>query len=110
MKKGLLIIVILLTTITAAFSQELRLVVYNKPLNVVLNTLNTEISFDDKALSNYKISISKTFKSPEEAITFLLKDKPFKMEKVGNVFVISSVAKSDNKPEPVVEKKYILSC
>lgn len=109
MKKGLLIIVILLTTITAAFSQELRLVVYNKPLNVVLNTLNTEISFDDKALSNYKISISKTFKSPEEAITFLLKDKPFKMEKVGNVFVISSVAKSDNKPEPVVEKKYILS-
>ncbi len=109
MKKGLIVIVILLTTITAAFSQELRLVVSDKPLNVVLNSLNVEISFNDKALSDYKISVSKTFKTPEEAINYLLKNKPFKMEKVGNVFVISPVVNTENKPELIVEKKYILS-
>lgn len=106
MKKGFIIIVILLTTVTAAFSQELRLVVSDKPLNVVLNSLNVEISFNDKALSDYKISVSKTFKTPEEAINYLLKDKPFRMEKVGNVFVISPVTSSE---KPIVEKKYILS-
>jgi hypothetical protein len=108
-KRGLITALILLTAVTAAFSQELRLVVSDKPLNVVLNSLNVEISFDDKALSGYKMSVSKTFGTPEEAINYLLKDKPFKVEKIGNVFVISPVANTERKPEPAVEKKYILS-
>lgn len=103
---------ILLTTITAAFSQELRLVVSDKPLNVVLNTLNVEISFNDKALSYYKITISKNFKNPEEAITFLLKDKPFKVGKIGSVYVISPISESPNKEtaaKPTVNKNYVIS-
>jgi len=106
MKKIIIILWILLTSGAAAFTQELRLVVFDKPLNAVLNSLNVEISFDDKALSNYRVSVSKTFGTPEEAINYLLKDKPFKMEKIGKVFVISPGGNIKNKPEPVVEKKY----
>jgi hypothetical protein len=95
-KKGLVILSILLTSITAAFSQELRLVVSGEPLNIVLNSLNVEISFDEKALSNYRVSVSKTFKTPEEAVNYLLKDKPFRIEKIGNVFVIVPV--NNNNP------------
>lgn len=101
--------VIGLLSITAAFSQELRLVVSDKPLNTVLNTLNIEISFDDKALSLYNISVSQTFKTPEEAIYFLLKDKPFKVEKVGGVYVISSTPAIEVKKKQAVRRTYILS-
>ncbi|MDR2917250.1 MAG: TonB-dependent receptor [Tannerella sp.] len=106
MKKKLCIVIILLLTITAAFSQELRLVVSDKPLNTVLNTLDVEISFDDKALSNYKVSVSKTFNTPEEAIRFLLKDKPFKVEKVGSVYVISPAPPEE---KIVIRKTYTIS-
>lgn len=93
----------------AAFAQELRLVVSNKPLNAVLNTLNIEISFDDKALSIYNISLSETFKTPEEAILFLLQNKPFYMEKVGSVYVISPTLVDKEEEKPRVIKKYIIS-
>lgn len=43
--------------------------------------LGMEISFDDKALSAYNISVSKTFKNPEDALYHLLNNKPFKVEK-----------------------------
>lgn len=96
MKQGVVILSLLLP-ITVIFSQEeLRLGVSNQPLNVVLNSLNTEISFDDKALSKYRVSVSKTFPTSEEAINYLLTDKPFKMEKVGNVFVIVPVNNNNN--------------
>ncbi|KAA6301335.1 MAG: hypothetical protein EZS26_002532 [Candidatus Ordinivivax streblomastigis] len=114
MKKRLILLVsILLTTATTTFSQELRLVVHNKPLNTVLNTLNIEISFDDKALSAYNISVSKTFGSPEEALIFLLKDKPFGVEKMSNVYVISllreSTVKQDTRAEKTSKKQFVIS-
>lgn len=109
MNKRLCFIIILILTVTAAFAQELRLVVSNKPLNTVLNTLNVEISFDDKALSCYKISVSKTFDTPDEAIHFLLKDKPFNVEKVGNVYVISPASPEKKKEKAIVCKTYIIS-
>lgn len=89
MKRILCLILFTLSIgIAAAFSQELRLVVVDKPLNTVLNTLGIEISYDDKALSAYRVSVSKSFRTPDEALNFLLKDKPFKIEKVGNVYVV----------------------
>ena len=109
MKKGLLVFIIGLISVTAAFSQELRLVVSDKPLNAVLNTLNVEISFDDKALSQYKVSVSQTLKTPEEAIHFLLKDKPFKVEKVGSVYVISPTPVIEVEKRPVVRRTYTVS-
>lgn len=109
MKKRLFILILLLIPITAAFAQELRLVVSDKPLNTVLNTLNVEISFNDKALSNYNISVNQTFKTPEDAINFLLKDKPFKMEKVGNVYVILPVQHNEPVKKPLVYSGFIIS-
>ena len=110
MKKRLIFSIILLNIIAVCFAQELRLVVSNQPLNTVLNTLNVEISFDDQALSNYRVTVSQTFASPEDAIRFLLDGKPFRMEKIGNVFVISPVLQIENVAENVVaEKKYIMT-
>lgn len=100
MKKAIVFLFLLFLSVTAAFSQELRLVVSAKPLNTVLNSLNVEISFDDKALSTYMVTVSKTFSSPTAAIQFLLKDKPLKVEKVGSVFVISP-AREAGEPKPV---------
>ena len=73
---------------TVAFSQELRLIVVNKPLNTILSTLNIEVSYDDKALSAYSVTVNKTFKNPQEALAYLLKDKPFAIEKLGDVYLI----------------------
>ena len=112
MRKIIAIILILFIPFTAAFSQELRLVVFDKPLNTVLNTLNVEISFDDKALSKYNVTVSKTFRTAGEAISWLLKDKPFRMEKVGSVYVISPELKSfetDKQSAPPIRKKYHIS-
>lgn len=108
MKRLITTVIILLITITATFAQELRLVVSDKPLNTVLNSLNVEISFDDKALSKYKVSVSQSFRTPEEAINFLLKDKPFRMEKVGGVYVILPVTQ-DSKLPVVIRKIYVIS-
>lgn len=104
-KKRLAILILLISFFTSAFSQELSLHVSNRPLNVVLNMLDVEISFDDKALSQYKVSVSETFKTPEEAIRFLLKDKPFKMEKVEGVFVIYPAAIEENKKKAAPKKR-----
>ena len=108
MKRTRLILNILLLTVNVAFAQELRLVVNDKPLNTILNTLGVEISFDDNALSVYKVSVSKTFSTPEEAIHFLLKGKPFEVEKVGNVFVITPL-RNENKKLQIVTPKYTIS-
>jgi hypothetical protein len=108
-RKRLFVLILSIITVTAAFSQELRLVVSDKPLNTILNTLGVEISFDDKALSNYRVSVSKTFKTPEEAISFLLKDTPFQMEKVGGVYVISPAPFQEKKEIPTVRETYIIS-
>lgn len=76
----------------------------------MLNTLDVEISFDDKALSKYTISISKTFKTADEAIIYLLKDKPYIMEKVGSVYVISPKQVKNSKSQRTLEKKkFIIS-
>jgi len=112
MQKQLTLFFILLTVSVESFSQEVRIDVSDVPLSVVLRGLNVEISFDEKALSNYAVTISQTFAAPEDAINFLLRDKPFKMEKIGNVFVIApSSPHIENMPETVVvvEKRYILT-
>lgn len=84
----------------ATFSQEMQLSVTNKPLNAVLGMLGIEISFDNKALSAYNISVSKTFRNPEEALYYLLNNKPFKVEKINHVYIIIP---SDKQ---IIEKMY----
>ena len=92
----------------AASAQELHLVVKDKPLNDVLRSLHVELSFDDNALSKYRITINRQFGNAEQAISFLLKDKPFQYEKINGVYVISPSVKPVQTILPVIEeKKYV---
>ncbi|GAB1358867.1 hypothetical protein MASR1M31_06460 [Porphyromonadaceae bacterium] len=91
----------LFAALTATFSQELRVVALNEPLDKVINRLGVEVSFDSRALSKYKVSIKKTFSSPQQALDFILSDKPFECQRIGDVFVI--VSKPVSLPSP--EKK-----
>lgn len=84
----------------------MHLVVRDKPLNDVLRSLPIELSFDDNALSKYKITINKKFKDSEKALIYLLKDKPFQFEKISGVYVISSYVQAVNTIQPIEEKKY----
>lgn len=90
----------------AAFSQELHLAVKDKPLNDVLRGLSVEISFDDNALSKYRVSVSKAFNSPQMALDFLLKDKPFRFENINGVYVITTYIEQNEQPLVVEAKKY----
>ena len=88
MKSLSFIAVLLLTTSFTVFSQTFRLDVNNEPLNKVLNRLELEISFNDRALSEYGITVSQSFDNSEKALFWLLEDKPFRVEKIGKVHVI----------------------
>lgn len=89
----------------AASSQELHLVVKDKPLNDVLRSLHVQLSFDDNALSKYRITINQQFDNPEQAIEVLLKGKPFQYEKINGVYVISPYVKPVQVTQPVIEEK-----
>lgn len=92
-RRILITLFILQMTSAAAFSQGLRLVVSDKPLNEVLNTLGVEVSYDDRAMSAYRVTVSQTFQNTHEALLYLLHDKPYKVEKIGNVYVVSPAPK-----------------
>ena len=87
--------------------------VTDQPLNMTLNSLNVEISFDDARLSGYRVTVSQTFASPADAIHYLLKDKPFKMERIGSVYVIFPYEQNATENpviEPVaVRRRYVVS-
>ena len=118
MKRLCLIPVLLLTTAITVFSQTFKLEVNNEPLNKVLNRLGMELSFDDRALSRYNVTVSKSFNNPEKALSWLLEDKPFRIEKIGTVYVIvphavqppeEAVAPRKTEKEPFVFKGTVVS-
>jgi hypothetical protein len=91
----------LAATVLTGHSQSLRLDLDNVPLNRVLAGLNVAISFDDKALSAYSVSVAQSFDTPESAIEHLLKDKPFRVEKIEDVYVIVPHARKRNEAKAV---------
>ena len=74
-----------------ADGQEMQIKENNKALNLILieirDSYNINISFNDKELSKYNITINENFKNPDEAFHFLLKDVPISFEKSGNVYL-----------------------
>ena len=64
----------------------------NQPLNSLLLQLREQydfqFSYSDNQLSNYHITVSKSFASKEEAIKYLLKGLPFSLKKIDDVFII----------------------
>lgn len=103
MKKTIVAILLLLLA-TICFAQGVELRVKNERLDKVLLGLKVQISFDSRALSKYKVSVERTFLSPNEAINYLLSDKPFICEEIGGVFVISSKPEPKKTPKPIKEE------
>lgn len=111
MKVVQLVILLFLFNCFGIFAQEtveIRINVQEKSLNEVLLMLKEEyglqFAYDKDLLSNYKISVSRTFPSEEEALEFLINDLPLDLEKSGEVFLIFRKAP---KQKTVLKKKEV---
>jgi len=75
--------------------QILEINAVNDPLNEVLMALardyGIQLSFDDKLLSGYPVTLTQSFQKPEEVIAYLIKDFPLEYQKIGEVFTIYHV-------------------
>ena len=105
MKRLCIIPILFLAANLTVFSQTFRIAVQNEPLNKVLNMLEMEISFDDRALSEYRVSVAKSFENPEKALLYLLENKPFRIEKKGKVYVIVALENQQQEDMKDVEKE-----
>lgn len=94
MIRRLTILFALILAFTKGFSQSevIQVNVKDLPLNVVLlqlrNQYNFHFSYSEDQVSKYKITVLKTFESKQEAIEYLLKEFPFRVRKVDDVFII----------------------
>lgn len=100
MIKRLTILVTLLLIFAKGFSQSevIQVNVKNLPLSIVLLQLrsqyNFHFSYSEDQVSKYKVTVAKTFESKLEVIEYLLKDLPFRVKKVDDVFIIIPDKKS----------------
>jgi len=87
-------------------AQKISIEATEQPLSEVLIQLrdgyNMSFSFDDAALRKFRITLNKTFKNPEEALTFITKDLPLDFEKSGDVWIIFP---APEKPNPLPQNK-----
>lgn len=81
-----------------SFSQHIILNLDAEPLNEVLIRLSIsygiQISFDDRNLSQYEITMDKSFETAESALNELLTGLPLELKQRGDVFVIIQQKKS----------------
>jgi hypothetical protein len=91
-KTTILFSIILLALSGLAQPKIIKVEAKDQPLNLVLLQLRTQydfqFSYSDSELSQYKITVSKTFASKEEAVEYLLKGLPFQLKKIDAVFII----------------------
>lgn len=85
-----IVIFLLLAIATATLAQKLRIAALNEPMDKVIKRMGVEVSFDSRALSKYRVSVERTFLNPQQAIDFILLDKPFVCQQIGGVYVISA--------------------
>ncbi len=95
MRNRLILFLTLLLFVSAPdYAQQKKIVIvaYSKSLNRVLLDLRKQygihFSYDDQLISNYKITINRTFDNPGQAISTLLEPFPLKYSFEGNVYVI----------------------
>ncbi len=80
----------------ASSAQEIVIDARNQPLNEILIGIaageNCEISFDDRALSSFRVTLSGRYASATEAVAALLQNLPLSMEIQGGVILIIPLA------------------
>jgi hypothetical protein len=105
--KKILISLVFLNLVTVVFSQEVKIKCTDEPLNKILITLRDSyglmLSFDDKELSNYRLTVDKKFNSVPQAFDYLLKGLPLGYEVNEGVYIIYNIRVKE-KPE-----KYIVA-
>lgn len=107
MKRNGCILFLLLAATANVFSQTFQMDVHDEPLNKVLNRLDLEISFNDRALSAYSVSAAREFENQEKALLWLLEGKPFRIEKIGTAYVIVPCDNQLTKDVDVALRKYV---
>jgi len=105
MLKKILVSLFFLYLGIVAFSQEVKIKCTDEPLNKILITLRDNyglmLSFDDKQLSNYKLTVDKEFNSIPQAFDYLLKGLPLGYEANEGVYIIYNI-RIKEKPEKYV--------
>ena len=89
MTKRKLVFFLFIVFSVMTFAQKVKVHAVNERLDEVLKKLKVEISFDNKALSKYKVTVDKTFDSPDKAIKYLLSQTSYNYQYIGGVYVIS---------------------
>lgn len=91
-----------------AFTQRIQVKAANEALSSVVRRLKVEVSFDNKVLSVYRVTMNKFFSSPDAAIKYLIKGKPLQLTRVAGVYVITTKMTKEKKMEPKVVYKYVV--
>ncbi len=85
-----------LVELTAQTVKKIKVTALKTSLSQVLLDLKEsygiQFAFDNDMLSKYAVSVNRTFQSEEEALSYLLKDLPFELEKSGDVFLIIPIS------------------
>ena len=105
--KKILVSLFFLYVGTVAFSQEVKIKCTDEPLNKILITLRDNyglmLSFNDKELSNYRLTVDKKFSSIPQAFDYLLKGLPLGYEVNEGVYIIFTVRIKEKPEKYVVE-------
>ncbi len=86
----------ILVILVSGFAQTMNIKVEasNQPLSLILLHLREQydfqFSYNDSQLSQYSITVSKTFSSKKDVLNYLLDGLPFQLKEVGEVFIIIS--------------------
>ena len=91
-QRHVIFLIFFLVSISSVFSQQVDIVANDLPLNKILIGLRDkyklQFSFNDHLLSQYNLSISRKFASPEEAVQSLIIGLPLICRKQGDIFMI----------------------
>jgi hypothetical protein len=111
MKVLRLSLILFLTVLSATVSaQKIHVKANNEPLSAVIKRLKLEVSYDNRALQVYRVTIDKSFSSPYKALLYLISDKPLQVKNVAGVYVITAKEKvKKTKPhKQAVKTTYVV--
>lgn len=101
-----ILLFILVIVSMGASGQKIHVKASGESLSSVVKRLNAEVSFDNRILSRYKITVDQYFPSPAQAIAYLLKGKPLQVKKVAGVYIITEKKQKPVTTEKATEEKY----
>lgn len=90
-------IIIIFIVSQPAFTARIMVRASNEPLSSVIKRLGAEVSFDNRILSGYHITLHKSFPSTDAALRYMLRGKPLQVSRVSGVYVITAKAVAERR-------------